>query len=325
MKWCILTICSVLLLAGCGKQEAKEFDDLSIQLLTEAFDAVHQQKHELAATRLEKLPESQFMHQMILRERQNQAIVDVCAKVEEGKLEDGLQILSKRSVKIGLTPGIRQAQEELNGLIATRDYLKKLPFSDSHTATAEIEKLPKPELFPESISYANWLKQQYAMRDELRRIEMERTRHELLREIDIALVGGDPNLPRMLSELHAVDPRNPLSNYLVTQKPTGNINPYTRELIWLLGYHFDQTVPIKELSALSPRTFSGRYLKAVAVARSRNVLLAFTQLRTLAEDVGRLQIQVGETALHSRMKRADQSAAPNISGILNPIYQLQAD
>ena len=209
----------LLCLSGCRKPEAAPRDRFRTQLSLEAYDALAAGRTDRALKLLHRLqdiyPQHSFYALAIAHERSRAAIGAFNGLLRDGRQAPALRYAREQLAQGTLVAGFDEAEPLATSLIATAEYLEKLPFPDSESASAALNGLEKHRAaLAKSTRFSEWWAGQQAVLEHIRAAERAVVLRQLLASLDLALVTEDPVAEILLAQAEALAPEGILARAL---------------------------------------------------------------------------------------------------------------
>ncbi len=338
--WCctrflvlIMSVIALVLLAGCNKDAVAEYDRLQGQTLVEALNAIHNRDHKLAQAKLERLsqllPTSEYIQQLIIRERENQAIVKIAKPLEKGDIAGAWKKLEAAEIAVGRTPGIRDVRKSLEGLRTVSEYQKRLPFTNADTAAVQAAKLPPAATLGTIQRYKNWHGRQLRMVKRLQLEQQQEVGAEMLEELDVALVTDDRRAQALMGQLRALVPETAFLKHqgLPIEELKTTVHGVPLDLIcFVRAERHDpatRAAILKIYRSRRPFSLCGLYLQTWSAFAAGNNALALERFASLREAVPSSRVDLLQPYFRSLLKESQEPPSPTVHGVLQRLHQFQ--
>lgn len=197
---------ALLLLAGCSREEAGEYDGLAAQVLSEYFAAAAAGQHEQALQQLKRLEDLAPGEPFVLAARRHELLRDALLRVNQalaaGKLDEARAVLAGTAAVLGTAPELRQAEAALACLTAVETYGAQQPFRDLATASRALATVQSHRGALQDVPpFQDWIKTQEGKVAEMRRAEMTRQATQFVQDMDLLVLNDAGDAEAVLRRL----------------------------------------------------------------------------------------------------------------------------
>lgn len=349
--WAILAV--GLIGAGCGRDEAPDYDGMESRLLAEVLDGLRHGDPGHSLTALQKLadvePESRLPDLAVAHERDRELVVRLNRHLEAGELEEAGEILRYQRRFGDMGTSLMAWTGLPDALRALEIYIKGKPYPTSLAARQALARLDEHlPLLGRSAAFGEFLKAERMETSHLMGTERARVTRSLVWDVDQLVLVGDRRADDILAEIVAmVGEGHPLPATIQAValgdwrrvkelSETNGTGLYQSEYLEIaFAMFWDELSPEvrkalgKGLVRLPPCTLSGLLLHARYAAYYGRMDDAVAYIRELSSSVQMTPHIVGRILQSMVLPRAAftapcwQTPCPSVSDFLDRIDQVR--